>query len=266
MTEADVVARTPFPRTRESLAKELRALGLGPGDTVLVHASLSALGWVAGGAVAVIWALVDVLTSEGTLVMPAFTGEYSEPSQWRNPPVPAAWWPVIRGAMPAFDPFRTPTRGVGQVAETFRTWPGVLRSCHPAVSFAAWGKQALLVTRDHPRSFPLGEGSPLGILYRLDSRVLLLGVDYSRNSCFHLAESRVFQSTVACGAPVMSQGRREWVVYEDVAGDARSFSAIGEAFEAGGQVVTGRVGSATARLFSLAKAVDFAAGFLTRRC
>lgn len=110
MSEADVIARTPFPRTRQSLAADLRRLGVASGMVLLVHSSLSSLGWVCGGPVAIIQALMDVLTPQGTLVMPAHTGDYSEPANWNHPPVPSSWVPVIRATMPAFDPRLTPTR------------------------------------------------------------------------------------------------------------------------------------------------------------
>ena len=71
MGEAEVVQRTEVPATVESLQADLRALGLGAGMLVLVHSSLSAMGWVCGGSVAVIAALREVLGSTGTLVMPA---------------------------------------------------------------------------------------------------------------------------------------------------------------------------------------------------
>ena len=78
--ERRAVARADLPRTRASLADDLRALGVAPGMTLLVHSSLSALGWVSGGPIAVIQALLDALTPDGTLVMSAFTSDNSDPA------------------------------------------------------------------------------------------------------------------------------------------------------------------------------------------
>jgi len=91
MSEADVVARTPSPRTRRSLAEDLVRLGVAPGDLLLLHSSLSSLGWVAGGAQAAVLALLDALGPRGTLVVPAQSGDNSDPSDWSRPPVPQDW-------------------------------------------------------------------------------------------------------------------------------------------------------------------------------
>src|SRR4051794_10547238 len=104
---------TDSPPTRSSLATDLTALGLRDGDTVIVHSSLRAVGWVPGGRVAVTQALLDVLGTGGTLVVPTQTMENSDPKHWSRPPVPKAWWPVIREHMPAFDPAVWPSRGIG---------------------------------------------------------------------------------------------------------------------------------------------------------
>ncbi|MEV5899524.1 AAC(3) family N-acetyltransferase, partial [Streptomyces sp. NPDC052127] len=128
--------------TRDSLAAELRALGVEPGEILLVHSSLSSLGWVCGGAVAVVRGLLDAIGPDGTLVVPTQSGDLSDPALWSNPPVPAQWWERIRTAMPAYDPLITPALGVGVIPETVRTWPGALRSAHPQTSFAALGARA----------------------------------------------------------------------------------------------------------------------------
>src|SRR5438270_2244254 len=181
MSEESVIPRTPTPVTISSLAGDLRLLGVEPGMTLLVHSSLSALGWVCGGPVVVVRALTDVLTPDGTLVMPAHSANLSDPAQWQNPAVPPEWVPVIRATMPAFELRLTPTYFMGQIVETFRTWPGVVRSAHPHNSFVAWGRHAECITRGHALDYSLGDGSPLARLYDLYGGALLLGVGYASN-------------------------------------------------------------------------------------
>lgn len=265
MTERLAIEQSDRPRTRSTLAEELRRAGLAAGKTVLVHSSLSALGWVSGGPVAMVLALMDVLTLEGTLVMPTYSGDYSDPADWENPPVPESWWQPIRATMPAFDPRYTPTRGMGAIPEAFRRWPGVHRSDHPQYSFAAWGKYAEQVTGSHELAHSLGEGSPLARVYDLDGWVLLLGVGYESNTSFHLAEYRVpNRPLTVVGAPIFVEGQRRWVTYEDVELDSDPFPEIGEAMEAENRVIVGRAGSAQVRTFSQRMAVDFARDWLAR--
>jgi aminoglycoside 3-N-acetyltransferase len=51
------------------LANDFRNLGIRAGDTVMLHASVRAVGEVAGGPDAIHLALKSVLTPEGTLMM-----------------------------------------------------------------------------------------------------------------------------------------------------------------------------------------------------
>jgi aminoglycoside 3-N-acetyltransferase len=267
MSESEIINSTPFLRTRESLAADLRRAGISPGICVLVHSSLSSLGWVNGGAVTVVQALMDAVTLDGTLVMPAHSGEYSDPSKWGNPPVPERWWEPIRETMPAFDPRYTPTRGMGAIAEAFRSFPGVCRSSHPAVSFTAWGKQAAFITENHTLDYCMGENSPLARLYDLDGWILLLGVGYDHCSSMHLAEYRVSQPTPTVeGAPIFENGQRVWKTYADIALDSDRFPSIGADFEWEHPVVVfGDVGSAQARLMRQRTIVDYTVQWLEER-
>jgi aminoglycoside 3-N-acetyltransferase len=265
VSEADAVRRAEAPATAESLAKDLAAIGVEPGMTLLVHASLSALGWVSGGVLTVIEALARAVRPNGTIVMPAFSPDYSEPSFWTNPPVPEAWWQTIRDTMPPFDPDATPTRWIGAIPECFRKLRGVQRSAHPSASFAARGPDARRIVAGHRLDFCLGETSPVARCYDLRAHVLLLGVGHKNNSSLHLAEYRaryVGKREIEQGAPVLRRGVRVWASYKDLDLRADDFVAIGKAY--GGRERHGRVGCAEARLLPQREVVDFGVDWMER--
>ncbi len=266
MSEKNVIQTTSMPRTRESLRQDLRQLGLEKGMTLIIHSSLSSLGWVCGGAVAVVQAIMDITTSEGTIVMPTQTGDYTDPAGWQNPAVPLAWLPIIYEHMPAFDPLITPTYHMGRIVEVFRTWPGTVRSNHPLLSFAAWGKHAHTITANQSLAYGLGEHSPLARIYELDGWILLLGVGYDSSTSLHLAEYRApgaIQTTQ--GSPLYEDGKRIWKVYADIEIDSDIFPEIGKDLEQQGLVFLGKVGSATARLLRQRPAIDYAVEWFKRK-
>lgn len=254
--------------TAAEISAGLRHAGLREGATVVVHSSLSALGWVCGGSVAVIEALQNVVGGAGTLVMPTHTPDLSDPQTWVNPPVPESWWPVIRASMPAYDPLTTPTGGMGTVPETFRRFPGVLRSSHPQTSFAAAGPLADRITGDHRLEDGLGESSPLARVYDVDGWVLLLGVGHERNTSLHLGERRGLADSLPLvdnGAPMLVDGVRQWVSFRERELDNEDFGTLGELFDA--QAASLQIfvlGRGTARLMRQREVVDFAATHLPR--
>lgn len=262
MSEVSVIAATAAPATEASLCTDLETLGVVPGMVLLCHSSLSQLGWVCGGAVAVIRALEKAIGTGGTLVMPTHSSDLSEPSHWQDPPVPEAWWATIRDEMPAFAADLTPSRAMGQVAECFRKQDGVLRSRHPQVSFAALGPRDALITTDHPLSMGLGEDSPLARIYDLDGWVLLLGVGHDRNTSLHLAESRAdfaMRRIEQQGAPIMMNGQRHWMTFDMLEQDTDDFVALGRDFARDtGLVRAGRVGNAETLLIRQRPLVDYA--------
>lgn len=260
MTEADAIERADDPVTVSSLAADLRELGVAAGDTLVVHASMSALGWVSGGPPAVVDALQAVLTDSGTLVAPTHTTQYTDPAAWGAPPVPDDWVDRIRKSRPPYRPEVTPTRGMGAVPECFRNYPGVVRSDHPQLSFAAWGADAERVVGDHGLDYPLGENSPLARVYDRDGDVLLLGVGHDSNTSLHLAEYRADfpKEGTTSTAPILEDGRRVDVEITDVETSTEDFEALGAAFEREVGHVTGEVGAATTRLAGQRALVDFA--------
>ncbi len=263
-----IIQHTQLPVTVETLRKDLRSIGISRGTTLAVHSSLSSLGFVIGGAPAVILAIEDVLGTEGKLAMPTHTWDLSDPSEWVNPPVPASWHDLIRRAMPPFFPDLTPTFAMGAIPECFRSQQGVLRSNHPCYSWAAWGKNAKGIVENHELSMGQGETSPLARLYDLDAQVLLLGVGFSSNTCFHLAEYRCqFADSRSCkeGAPTARNGQVEWTTYQDICLHEEDFENIGSSFEQETNAVTqGHIGSSNSRLFSLRRAVDYAVAWMNQ--
>ncbi len=269
MTEEEVITRSSRPYTRETIGEDLSTLGVRPGMTLLVHASLSELGWVCGGAMAVVQALLDVLGPDGTLVMPTHTSFISDPMYWNNPPVPSDWWPTIRQHLPAYQADISPTYMMGQIAELFRTVPDVCRSAHPQYSFAAKGPNALRITADHPYNFGLGDGSPLDRVYELRGHVLLLGVGHDRNTSLHLAEHRtdwVRNKRVTNGAAVLRDGVRTWVTIEDYELMSHDFKEIGQRFlkKSPEHVSVGEVGQGRAELLEQRPLIDFAVSWLEK--
>lgn len=266
MPEANAIHADQKLNTVESIQAELVALGVRPGMTLLVHSSLRSLGWVCGGPVAVVLALEAALGPEGTLVMPTHSSNLSEPSFWQHPPVPESWWQTIRDTMPAYDPAITPTRQMGAVVECFRTQPGVLRSAHPQVSFAARGPHAAAIVADHPLADSLGERSPLARIYELGGFVLLLGVGHGNNTSLHLAEYRADRpgkQMMTTGAPIQVGGQRRWVTFDDLDFDDSDFERIGADFARDtGLERIGHVGMAVARLVPQRALVDYAVGWL----
>jgi aminoglycoside 3-N-acetyltransferase len=148
-----------------------RDLGLAADMGVMVHSSLRSFGHVEGGPAAVVAALMEVLTPQGTLMMPSFNHG-------------APFGPSGPGT---YHPGETPTTN-GAIPDTFWRMPRVARSLNPTHAFAAWGAHAERYTALHHRTLTMGPDSPLGLLLRDDGYGLLLGVGYTSNTFHHAVE------------------------------------------------------------------------------
>jgi aminoglycoside 3-N-acetyltransferase len=153
--------------TAEQLHQALGEVGLSAGDMVLGHFSLSQMGYVEGGADTVIDTILQVLGPEGTLMMPTFT---------------FSWL----GQLP-YDCENSRSH-VGAITDRFWRRPGVLRSRHPTHSFAACGKHASHLLEGHDGTQPpIGKQGPIGKLYQLDGKILML-CDLDSNTAMHAGE------------------------------------------------------------------------------
>lgn len=213
--------------TCAKLVEDLRILGVEQGDVLVVHASYRAVRPVEGGPIGVIKALLQALGPEGTLVMPSM-------SDWDDDEV--------------FDPKMMPCLGMGIIADTFWRTPGVMRSDSPH-SFAAFGPLAGAITAPHPPEIPHGLNSPVGRVFDLDGRVLLLGVDHDANTTIHLAEA---VAQVPYGIPkhvtVLREGRPVRVDYRETDHCCRNFRLAGAWLAQRGLERRGKVGNAESRL------------------
>jgi aminoglycoside 3-N-acetyltransferase len=251
---------------RESLARDLRSLGVTPGRTLLVHASLRQIGWVSGGADDVVAALRQVLGRDATLVVPTSTADNSDTTRVYQARTAGMTADEIKRYRDGMQPFtlERPSVGMGRIAECVRTAPGAVRSEHPQTSFAALGPQAEMLMTGHRLDCHLGESSPLARLYEAEAWVLLMGVGYDACTCFHLAEYRYTPSPPRqdYGCVIDDEGRRQWWRYEDVVLDDRDFAVLGAAFDQTGHVIRGHVGQAQCLLTPITAAVDFATEWL----
>jgi aminoglycoside 3-N-acetyltransferase len=267
-SQANVTIRSARPPlTRKRIVRDLRRLGVESGQTLLVHASLRALGWVSGGALAVVSALRVAVGPDGHVVVPTGTEANSQTSRAHRARIETLTPDEVRAyrrAMPAFDKDVTPS-GMGAISEALRTTDGAVRSAHPQSSFAAIGPEADLLMADHPLESHLGPDSPLGRLHKMEAQVLMIEVGYWAFTGFHLAEYLYTpwppMRKYACVVNTADGGRR-WEEYDDVVLDDRKFEDIGESLEKNAAVRRGKVGYAVCRLVPLHAAVEFAAEWM----
>lgn len=255
------------PVTRAQLVRDLRRLGVTPGLTLLVHASLRSIGLVDGGALAVVNALLEAVGPRGNVVAPTGTEENSLTSRAymaRTAHMAQDEIEAFSRNVPAFDKDMTPTT-MGAIGEALRTADGAVRSAHPQSSFAAVGPQAASLMADHSLECHLGEDSPLAKLYKLGAHVLLLGVGYAACTAFHLAEYRYAKNPPRrmYWCVIVTNGRRHWERFEDVVLDDKEFGLIGESLDGEIPVKRGYVGDAESRLVPMIQVVDHATQWMS---
>lgn len=158
--------------TKEELKAQIRAMGITPRDTVIIHSSLRAVGPVEEGADGIIDAFKEVLT-EGLLLIPTHT------------------WAVVGQKQPVFD-VKTTVPNIGTLPRVAAFRPDAVRSLHPTHSVAGFGKNAAEFLAGEEKS-----GSPAppgGVMHRLafvGAKILLVGVTNNKNTFIHSLDEEV---------------------------------------------------------------------------
>ena len=271
--EANIMVNTALPViTRSRLLSDLSKLGLASGDTVMLHASVKAVGWIVGGPDMVLRAMLDVLGTTGTLMMYVKCEEpLNEIDDW-----PEDWQKAYLAECPPFDPYRTRANRRWRIlTEYVRTWPGARCSDHPEARVAAVGADADWITSDHPLQFGYGAGSPHEKLCDVGGKILLLGRLFDSLTILHYAEHMADipnKRTERYRWPVLRDGKREWIEFEqfDTSNgitdwpDGSYFQTISKEYMAQGRYEVGRVGAADSYLFDARDLANFAVAWLEK--
>ncbi|MBV8894663.1 MAG: AAC(3) family N-acetyltransferase [Acidobacteria bacterium] len=208
--------------SKQELGNDFCKLGISAGDTIMLHASVRAVGEIAGGPDQIHLALKSVLTSEGTLMMYASCPRYYDEVGRGN--LTEDQEREVREKLPAFDALTARSaRDNGTLAEFLRTYPDSRVNCHVA-RFVFWGKQAGHLLSKQPWNYAFGLDSPLDRFLGLDGKIVLLGSDHDAVTFLHYVEhvaeipgKRVARYQV----PVMKDGLKIWRAMEefDTSGD-----------------------------------------------
>jgi aminoglycoside 3-N-acetyltransferase len=227
--------------TMATLVADLGALGLTDGDVVLVHSSLSGLGWVEGGAETVVDALLAAVGEAGTVLFPTLTG--TEQDGPDHPPV------IELAKSPCW---------TGTIPEAGRKRPEAIRSVHPTHSVAAIGERAEEYTRGHEASrTPCDNHSPYVRLMEEGGKILFLGgVTHESNTTLHALEEMAgvpyhLQDEETYGVVILPPGERVTVRNRlHLWRWDRDFEKVIDPLVASGAEVSGPVGASTSTLVS----------------
>lgn len=219
--------------TKADFQQALKEVGIKATDACLVHTAMSKFNYVPGGPETIVQALEKTL-SEGTLMMPSEVTTNCDPATWEYPPVRKGLIQIVRDNMPPYNPATSITVGLGVTPEYFRRLPEVVRSNHPYLPIAIWGKNKEKIAKKQPLNIPYGVNSPLDYLYQNHGKIIFLGTDYETCTMLHYAESTIGRKTETCLAAtdVDKNGKTIWTKYQNI--DMYSyddFNELGAAFE-----------------------------------
>ena len=253
--------------SRAQLTDDFKRLGVRTGDTVMLHASVRAVGPIAGGPDQIHLALQDATGDSGTVLMylscPRYYDEVGRGDLTKEEEA------HVLERLPPFDPLTArAAQDNGVLAEFFRTWPGTIVNHHVA-RFAVRGARARFLVAPQPWDFPFGYGSLLDRFVQLDGTIALVGSDHDNVTFLHYVEHVADfpdKRVVTFKTPVAGPSGTEWHEAREIdTNDAhqnwpsRFFSTIVDRFlrETGNR--GGCVGRAQAHLIRARELAAFAA-------
>ena len=259
----------------KTLCADFKALGILPGDIIMLHASFKSLGPVDGGPDVVIDSLMDVVGDHGGILM--FVS-------WAHSPYDAfvkgkgltegerARWPVFVPATAEVRPSYA-----GAIGARLARRAKAVRSGNPDRSLSALGGGATALVQEHPLDHGFGLGSPLARFVGRGGKSLLLGAPHSTVTVIHYAEYLCAvpdKLYVNYEVPLLRNGKKEWrrVAQMNRDGFVRAVQGAEEdyietvvrAYLATGRLHKSRVGEASTYLFDAKDLVDFAVSFFDR--
>jgi aminoglycoside 3-N-acetyltransferase len=103
--------------TQARLLRDLSALGVRKGDGLFVHCSMKAIGSVTGGPGTIVETLLEAVGETGLVGMPGFSSDAYFPSNIDRSSLTQEQIFQIEGAVLGFDALKSPTSGMGIIAE-----------------------------------------------------------------------------------------------------------------------------------------------------
>ena len=235
--------------TKDDLLLHMKALGIDPKGTLLVHSSMKAIGQVEGGAETVLDALMEYM-KDGLLVLPTHT------------------WDKINKDNPVMDAAKDGTC-VGILTNLFLKRPGVIRSLHPTHSVAAFGPEAEEYVRGEEKcTSPCPREGCWGKLYDRKAQILLLGVKLNRYTYIHSIEEwmdipgRLTDGMEQLAVIAPSCERFETPQHRHMGLPSETFPKMDEIFRETGAMRLGRFGDAECRLCDAVRTAEVVMAYL----
>jgi len=238
----------------------------------MLHASVRAVGSVAGGPDQIHLALKDALAPGGTLLMYASCPAHYDEIGRGN--LTEAEERELLEKLPPFDASTARSqRDNGALVELLRTYPGSMVNDHVA-RFVVWGEQAPYLFSTQPWDYAFGRGSALERFVELGGKILMLGSDHDTVTFLHYAEhiADIPDKKVASyKVPVAVNGQRVWKeMAEFDTADAgahanwppRFFARLVDTYLANTGNRGARVGDAQAFLFDARGLLEFTLGVM----